>query len=492
MSDDDLAADLRRHLEAMARRPAPDGLVRRVAAIPDEAVRGGRMRTGSRSLAVVRAAASLVLAVTATLLALTIWGRLPVQGPGGQGTSPSGPSPSPSASGQSSASPPPQPSGTSGPAGTFPSDVLPLAVHFVDPATGWALGASPCPGANTQATDRCPIILGTTSGGRSWGVIARPEINLSGVVGPGLEAPRSGVGRLAADSASDLWLWGSDLWASHDAGRTWSRIALPDGAGNSTLPVVDLAVGSERVYAAVLDDTAEPPAFRVFSSPLGADAWRPEPVSVPLGAGPVPEAQLVRAGSRLWLLAVNRVVVGGARLEGTSWTTWSPPCLDAAGPAAVAAADDRHLAALCDVGVWSTPVGLRLYRSDDGGVTTTPVGGRLPLDEASLRTLAYPDPDSLIVAASQGGRSVLAASFDAGGTWRAVWSWDAQPGAAGLSVEGIQFVDPSTGFALAHIVDDSAAAGLWPTTGILLATTDGGASWRPVAGGPDGGALGSR
>jgi hypothetical protein len=480
MSDDELAAELRRHLQQRARQPAPESLVRRVTATP-------ATTSVSRSAAGTWRGLALVGAIAAALvLAVALGERNPTPDAGGSAPLPLPPSvasPSGGASPASGVAPPPSPSGlaTPAPLGTFGSDIVPLAVRFSDPLTGWALGAFPCPDVNRSAV-RCPVILGTTTGGRSWLVVNRPEIPLSGVVASGEEGPAPGIGELTAASGGNLWLWGPDLWASHDGGRTWTEVVLPGGVG---MPVVDLVVGSERVYAAVFDLTTEP-AARVFSAPLDGDRWQVEPVSVPLGAGPVPEAQLVSAGNRLWFLQVDRAVVGGARLDGTHWTSWSPPCLDSAGPAAIAAAGGDHLAALCDVGVWASPAGLHLFLSTDGGTTVTAAGDRLPAEGASLRTFAHPAPDTLVVAGSQAGRPVILASFDAGQSWREVWRWDAQS-SEGVGIVGIQFLDAHVGFALAQVIDPAAVSGPggpWPVQGILLATEDGGASWAPIASGP--------
>jgi hypothetical protein len=103
--------------------------------------------------------------------------------------------------------------------------------------------------------------------------------------------------------------------------------------------------------------------IQIATSPVGTDAWTVSPTQVQFGAGPVPHAQLILHGTTGWLIEVDRTVIGGARLVDGTWRDWQPPCLDANGPATLAAATDRALVAACDVGVWSTPTGVHLYAS---------------------------------------------------------------------------------------------------------------------------------
>ena len=166
------------------------------------------------------------------------------------------------------------------------------------------------------------------------------------------------------------------------------------------------------VHAAVLDGGD----FRVASSPVGSDGWSVAPVRVPVGAGPVPTVQLVLSGAAGWLVENDRTVVGGARLANGSWVAWTPPCADVVGPAYLAASSPTELAAACDVGLWSNPTGDHLYLSHDGGSTFAPAGTAAPLTMAAMAAMA--SPSVVVVGGSDATGSVLAATTDAGRTWK--------------------------------------------------------------------------
>jgi photosystem II stability/assembly factor-like uncharacterized protein len=170
----------------------------------------------------------------------------------------------------------------------------------------------------------------------------------------------------------------------------------------------------------------------------------------------VPEAQFVLAGSAGWVLAVNRVVIDGARLVDGSWESWRPSCADSLGPAVLVAWSETGLLALCDVGLWNEPAGEHLFVSTDGGDTFVERNTALPFDGADLA--AAPTDSAFFVKVG----SVLLASFDAGETWTAVL--DTGPSArAGY----LGFTTHTQGV----LIDD---------TGMFM-TRDGGRTWHEVS-----------
>jgi hypothetical protein len=274
--------------------------------------------------------------------------------------------------------------------------------------------------------------------------------------GPGQAT--SGVSGLRFADTNNGWAFGPDLWATHDGGTTWSRVTIPGVPADS--PVFALETAGGIVHAAVLDGGD----FRVASSPVGSDGWSVAPVRVPVGAGPVPAVQLVLSGAAGWLVENDRTVVGGARLANGSWVAWTPPCADVVGPAYLAASSPTELAAACDVGLWSNPTGDHLYLSHDGGSTFAPAGTAAPLTMAAMAAMA--SPSVVVVGGSDATGSVLAATTDAGRTWKIVTRLPAG------QIADLGFTTATQGVVIVGGAGGSAS---------LLMTRDGGHTWRAVA-----------
>ncbi len=463
--DRELQAEIRATLERIAGRPAPERLLARVAAIPTEAPASGRLsRSGVSPLRLGFSLAGAGFAMVLIVGALLLRGGF---GQGSGGPSPSGPVPStagtptptPGAS-SSAATTTPTPSGEAvapspsvSAVGPIPADFKPLSVTFVSADMGWVLGSTGC------GSERCPVIVNSVDGGRTWARVEAPATTVSTApeLFGGLPTP-TGVTEIRFADRQDGWIFGPDLWATHDGGQTWKQVAVPGLAG---APVVALEASAGTVHAAFWDETGVP--FRLATSPVGSDAWRLSPTDVPVGAGPVPSVQLVLAGTTGWLLENDRTVIAGARLVGGTWQTWQPPCLDVVGPALLAAGTAQDLIAACDVGLWATPQGEHLYRSTDSGQTFAEAGPRLPVD--SVTAIGAPNA-STIVAAGGGSNGVaeVVASYDGGHTWTVVL----RPGQA---VTYLGFTTATQGVMLT-----SGAAG----HGQLLMTRDGGRTWATV------------
>lgn len=359
------------------------------------------------------------------------------------GTSPTT-SPLPTASPTGSATPP-APS-TRG----VPSDFAPRSATFISADEGWVLGSTAC------GAELCPIIVHTNDGGATWAVVTAPPTTIFTASQLfGLLPKPTGIAEIRFADAHNGWVFGPELWATHDAGLTWTYEALPEPIEVDA--VVALEVGAGTVHAlGPAEETDGAPAFRIASSPVDEDAWQVAPVGVALGAGPVPEAQLVLAGASGWVLAVNRVVVDGARLVNGSWQSWLPPCADSRGPAVLAAWSETGLLAVCDVGLWAAPAGEHLFVSTDGGDTFAERTAALPFGGAGLAAAAM--ESAFFVKAG----ATLAASFDAGETWTTVLETDTTARTGYL-----RFTNGAEGV----FIDDVG----------LLMTRDGGHSWREVS-----------
>lgn len=457
--------DLRRALAGEAAEPAPERLVARVAAIP-RGVRperqslarlGGRPGAGGwrrLGFGLVAAAAVVVVAGIALL------GR-PVAGPPVGGPTPTGAvasSPSPSADASASATASPAASTSNGPTGgPVPAGFQPVSVTFASADDGWVLGTVPCTGSGTCDAS----IVRTIDGGRTWTGIPAPQ---SGIVPQGETPGPDAVRGLRFADALDGWAFGPALFATHDGGATWRHVTLPGTGADSGVMALETSAGF--VHAAFFDGTGA--VVRIATSPVGQDAWTVSPTTVPVGAGPVPHAQLVLHGAAGWLIEVDRTVVGGARLAAGEWQAWQPPCLDANGPATLAAATERGVLAACDVGVWSTPTGVHLYASADGGTTFVEAAAKPPVSGLDGVAASGPGSSAIVVAGSLSGvGSALVASFDGGRTWAATYTLK---GAGSFSDVGFTTADQGVAITTSGVGE-----------GRLLMTRDGGRSWSAVS-----------
>jgi photosystem II stability/assembly factor-like uncharacterized protein len=453
MNDDEkFQRELRATLDRLAREPAPDRLVARVAEIPSREpstlTSGIRHRLSGGSLA----SAFGLLAVGIAIVAVAILAR-PGAVPPNVGASPTSttaptataaptPSPAPTSSAAAVATQSPKPQGSAVPAGFEP-----VSATFVSSADGWVLGTVRCNGS------RCPAIVRTTDGGATWSSIPAPRTTIEaagGLTGKGISALRFA-------NASNGWAFGPELWATHNGGTTWARVAI--GGLPATTAVAALETARGTVHAVAYDGDT----FRIATSAIGADDWHPSKLLLPVGAGPVPEIQLVLAGDAGWVLQNDRTVVNGARLVAGTWQSWDPPCLDVVGPALLAASSATDLIAVCDEGVMSTPSGEHLYSSTDGGVTFARVGGRLPINSAV--TVATPDGATIVVGGSKSSGEALVTSFDGGRTWPSTLN------AGMVSIAQLGFTTKTQGL----LITDKSGVGQ------MLMTHDGGRTWTRVA-----------
>jgi photosystem II stability/assembly factor-like uncharacterized protein len=335
--------------------------------------------------------------------------------------------------------------------GPIPANFQPASATFTSVDDGWLLGTATCAGAP------CVAIVRTTDGGRTWASIPAPKATF--VAGG---SGTSGVGGLRFADALDGWAFGPDLWATHDGGATWHRVSLPGLSAGGQVMTLETAAGAVH---AVYDRGLGGGLMTIATSPVGSDAWTVSPTTVELGAGPVPRPQIVLHGSAGWLIEVDREVLAGARLVAGEWKPWQPPCTNTAGPATLAAASASDLVVACDEGVWSTPTGVHVFVSSDGGATFTPAASKPPV--FSIEGVAAPAPGVAFVAGSLSGvGSAIVGSFDGGATWTAV---HVLQGAGSL---GVSFTTADQGISISATGDGRSD---------LLMTRDGGRTWSKVA-----------
>jgi photosystem II stability/assembly factor-like uncharacterized protein len=259
------------------------------------------------------------------------------------------------------------------------------------------------------------------------------------------------VSRLRFADRLNGWIFGPDLWATHDGGATWHRLTRLGG------PVRALEASGGTAWALVGAPGGGPST--VFASATKEDQWKP------VGADAIdPSATIDLHVSFGFTSAADGSVLalgpGGLDRRGT-------PC-PGSKPADVASHNANDVAALCvgDVGAGSSTKTLML--SHDGARTwsnggTAPRGGQ-------VEGLAASSPGTYVVAASSGA-SFLYRTTDAGVHWATVYQ-DSTAGGAPLSDLG--FTDDQHGVA---ILGDSGHSR-------LLISADAGATWTTQAFGP--------
>lgn len=372
------------------------------------------------------------------------------------------PAPTPSTGGPAAAAPLAAPSGAATASGTgspaaspvggpVPAGFEPASVTFVSPLVGWVLGTAPC------SRPPCTSVLRTRDGGRTWAGISAPPAGLS-------NGTTGGVAHLRFADDRNGWAYGgtqstSVLYGTHDGGATWHALSLPL---SGQLSALETAAG--LVHAVVITNDG---AVRIVTAPVATDRWTVATVTIPVGAGPVPHAQLVLQGTTGWVIEVDRTVVGGARLVNGGWTAWQPPCSQVQGPAILAGSSPMDLVASCQVGLWSEPKGEHLFVSHDGGSTFAEAAGPADPTPGSV-AIASPSPGTAVLGAvSAQGAATLVATFDGGSSW--VTAYQADPSAR--SIDELGFTTASEGVAVIGVPGQHS---------VMVKSVDGGRSWTAV------------
>jgi photosystem II stability/assembly factor-like uncharacterized protein len=306
-----------------------------------------------------------------------------------------------------------------------PAKFSPQSFTAIGELTWWLLGTAPC------SSPPCTSIVRTDNGGRSF---------------VGIPAPRTDqVSQLRFADATDGFAYGPQLWATHDAGKTWQRV---DIAGQ----VSDLETSGGYVYAIARSSDG---AGTLFRAPVAGGDWQPLPQ-----AGDAYGGVWVN-GSNVLLEGSSSPGVGEYLLvshdDGATFSQYTAPpnvaCAFEEGPTPVVWAH-------CATGMMSGD-----WRSADGGAhfeTATGSGAaRLP-ELPNSAAFGAASPTTAVTGFKQ-----LYRTTDGGATWSTV------PTPAGVSDWSyIGFTDETHGVAVGYL-------GTGRTQAVYY-TTDGGASYHPV------------
>lgn len=336
------------------------------------------------------------------------------------------------------------------------------SMTFLTPALGWRVSNrwDPNRGAYGPTT-----ISRTVDGGSQWRTVS----SFAGL--PTFQVffanPRDG------------WLYGSRLYATHDAGRTWRRISL--GASTTVLGVV-----GPDPHIMRLDSTCTRSSgncrLTLYRSTAGSDMWHlmPQP---PIAFGI--NTALVRAGPDDAWIAGNatarsknpHMALIATTNGGRTWQRRVMPCTDAG-----IGSNFAELVPYTATSVWMFCASQPSAGSQTKAVFRSANGGRswhLMSRSESFGTIAgavgtVPGTGYLDNAAVTSpaicwlalGRGTLFGTTDGGRTWRLVINGAvANPGGGGVGP--VLFVDPDHGWLRS-----------WPN--ILFRTTDGGRRWQTI------------
>ncbi|HVC75407.1 MAG TPA: hypothetical protein VND96_02705 [Candidatus Micrarchaeaceae archaeon] len=352
----------------------------------------------------------------------------------------------------------PTPAASPVPTPTPPSKAValhPESVTFISPEVGLVIGLSPCGSA------QCLRLAKTVDAGLHWTWVTA---NLSGI------SPAE-AWRLRFADAENGWISGPLLFATHDGGRTWTRIALPHlGSPGGSVSALEAADG--YVFAEVDEDNAlhtVPSPFVLFSSSVSSNSWTAVANVAHGSAGSSHEISI--AQGIIWVLQ------GSSRLykssDGVSWHSAPMPCpaSDSFGTSFGAATSSRVFI-VCGGSGYAGGQGKTAYVSSNGGasyqqVADPPMQGQI--EEAAGSPTAF-------AIAALSGASWIYTSFNDGHSWATTTLTETfGPSASDAPLSDLGFTTATQGVV---IVDGQLPA--YPQYFQLLMTRDGGHTWKAV------------
>ena len=195
------------------------------------------------------------------------------------------------------------------PVGSAAATLSVESVTFVSPEQGWVLGTLPC-----SAAPACLALLRTEDGGRSWVSVTPPPSYPYPAAGAD-GGVSGGVSEVRFANSQDGWVFGPDLWSTHNGGATWTQIPIAGQASTQYVvvyhSVANLETSDGFVYALVSNGDG----FEIEMSPIGVDAWRKSSTTLPLGASGS-AFQMVLQGASGWIIDNDLSVSGGIAFGG--------------------------------------------------------------------------------------------------------------------------------------------------------------------------------
>ena len=335
----------------------------------------------------------------------------------------------------------------------------PWAASFVSPSSGFVLGVAHCHLEVEGVQPHCPALVVTTSdGGSVWRQVSAPPT----IIAPALIAGGVGpqVDGITFADPHDGWLFGPGLWATHDGGAHWRRVAVNE-------QVTDVVASGGWAYAMVYGIRTTVVLMR---SPVGRDDWQP----VNALAGTLGYPLLAASGAAAWI-GVQPVtakpssagpVVWRSVNDGSHWTRITPCGTGSLG--GIAATSPTAVVMAC-----SPPS--EIVTSTDGGVHVH--AGPWPVrPQIGPASLAAPlGQVKTVVLAGPIGRTPLPLTH---------YSWIARTTNDGRSWTRIQYNDHGAGWTGLRFVSSTVGVAMHGYPGgpvdQLERTTNAGATFTPV------------
>jgi photosystem II stability/assembly factor-like uncharacterized protein len=293
------------------------------------------------------------------------------------------------------------------------------SVSFVSARTGFVLGARHCSVLPCTA-----LLLKTTNGGKTWTSVPAPAVSL---VPPVTATPRSAVGTVRFENASDGWLFGPGLWATTDGGKRWHQESLPG-------MVVAMAASDGVVFAATQPADGGFNQTRLYRSQAGTTSWSRVP-------GVVPADALTVSGHSVW--AGIAPSLSASTDGGKHWSTLPFHCPATTPDAsAVAAASPADVTLACTNPGFPQPGSSHkdVYTSTDGGRTFHLAGHPAEPGETGLLAMP-PGQPQVITLTAVSGASFLYRSANGGAAWHLTTYFD-----AGLGFRDLAYASATTGY----------------------------------------------
>lgn len=320
-------------------------------------------------------------------------------------------------------------------------------------STRYVLGSSPC------GTTTCPALLRTHDGGTTWTQVHRfAQADVSAATGEAqpMIQPAGALSGVHFVTATTGYVFGSDLWITRDAGRTFTQVQHP---GTSVLDVA--SVGSQPLALTATECIQGQCSGRLEVARIGGASAANVSAAVAGVSLPdaIAEAHLVVSGNRV-VVRTGTERSGGEtstswRLDGTALTPISTGTGCNGKPLdAVSAAGGGRFVALCDAAVTARTTSYSTVTSADAGATWQLLGvGNVTLPTQGRVDLASAD-GTHVVATSGGPREAvdgttrsskggaIMVSGNGGQSWKAATLEGGVPtgGYDSLSVRGATFL----------------------------------------------------
>jgi hypothetical protein len=280
--------------------------------------------------------------------------------------------------------------------------------------------------------------------------------------------------RLRFADAENGWISGPLLLATHNGGRTWTRIELP-GLGSQNGFVGALESVDGRVFAEVAEGTDPITSYGpvvLFSTQVSSDSWAAVGNVATVPAGYPGEISIAQGSIWAMLHPGVETTPGGIEVhsllyyssDGVTWHSSPLPCPPST-VASVAAATSSRVFIVCSGGVAGGSQSKTAYLSTDGGaryqrVGDPPFGGDFA--EAAASPLAF-----AVAAAS--GASFIYTTFNDGHDWATTQL----PDFGGFPLTDLGFTTATQGVVIFGDPID-------PQYLQLLMTRDGGRTWKTI------------